>query len=186
MLCRVKLRAGIDYRKTISAGTAFPDPLLDALSGYLYLINDLHFDPGNIILCGESAGGHIALMLARYLSQLDLPLPGYVSVMAPWTDLTLSFSSYFDLAQWDTLSRDRLAQCVIDATRWYKPEAVKQVEFSPALHGKEAWAFLADADVKVYAYYGSRELFRDEVVKLAGDMKAAGVDVRLREVSSTP
>lgn len=179
-----ELIVGIDYRKTISADTAFPAPLIDALSGYLYLVNTLHFEPRNIILCGESAGGHVALMLARYLSQLDLPLPGYISAMAPWSDLTLSFPSYITLDPWDTLDRVRLAQCVRDAARWYDEEALKRVEFSPALHGAEAWAFLKEGGVKVYVYYGSRELFRDEVVKVAGDMKSAGVDVRVREVST--
>ena len=174
---------GIDYRKTISADTAFPAPLIDALSGYLYLINTLQFQPANITLCGESAGGHIALMLARYISKLSLPLPGVISVMAPWSDLTLSFPSYITLDPWDTLDRVRLAQCVKDAARWYKPEALQRVEFSPALHGKEAWTFLEEGNVRVFVWYGTRELFRDEAKKVAEDMEAAGVDVRVREVS---
>lgn len=45
----------------------FPAALIDALSAYHYLINTLGFSPSNVVLSGDSAGGHLALSLVRYL-----------------------------------------------------------------------------------------------------------------------
>lgn len=62
---------GVNYRKSIYPDAAFPGNLLDALSGYLYLVNELGFEPQNVIAMGDSAGGNTALGLARYLGELD-------------------------------------------------------------------------------------------------------------------
>lgn len=49
---------------------AFPAGLLDTLSAYLYLVHTLDFSPQNIIVVGDSAGGHFAVTLVRYLRLL--------------------------------------------------------------------------------------------------------------------
>lgn len=41
--CHFLLNAGLNYRKSLSAATAFPACLLDALAGYQYLIDELGF-----------------------------------------------------------------------------------------------------------------------------------------------
>ncbi|KAK0459045.1 hypothetical protein IW261DRAFT_1429997 [Armillaria novae-zelandiae] len=46
----------LDYR--LAPETHFPGPLHDAVIGYFRLIEDLHIPPENIIVCGDSAGGH--------------------------------------------------------------------------------------------------------------------------------
>ena len=44
----------------------------------------------NVILCGDSAGGGLALGLAMHFRDLSLPLPGRVILFSPWLDITVS------------------------------------------------------------------------------------------------
>ena len=65
---------------------AFPAALFDALADYAYLVRVVGFKPENVIVSGDSAGGHLALALARYLSLnnfADLPKPGGAILMSP-------------------------------------------------------------------------------------------------------
>lgn len=73
----------------------FPAALLDALAGYNYLVNVIGFTPLDIIICGDSAGGNLALALTRYLveyqtsSKVSLPAPpAGMILLSPWSDLS--------------------------------------------------------------------------------------------------
>ena len=55
----------LEYRKTGAAPT--PAALLDALSVFYHLTEDLGFEAGNISVVGDSAGGHLTNALVRYL-----------------------------------------------------------------------------------------------------------------------
>ncbi|KAH9885837.1 alpha/beta-hydrolase [Cubamyces lactineus] len=71
------------------AANPFPASLLDAIASYRYLVQDVGFEPHQIILAGDSAGGGIALNLARYLAIADLPdLPqaGGLLLLSPTMD----------------------------------------------------------------------------------------------------
>ena len=78
----------------------FPAALLDALTGYIHLVDVMGYDPSNIIVTGSSAGGNLALALVRYLvenqrHQRDFipPLPappGNLLLICPWADLSNS------------------------------------------------------------------------------------------------
>lgn len=46
---------GIEYR--VANLTPFPGIFADCLAGYVYLVRDCGFDPKNVILMGDSAGG---------------------------------------------------------------------------------------------------------------------------------
>jgi monoterpene epsilon-lactone hydrolase len=61
----------IDYR----LAPEFPQPnaLLDCVDGYTHLLKS--FKSQNIVVIGESAGGNLALVLAMYLRDHNLPLP---------------------------------------------------------------------------------------------------------------
>jgi acetyl esterase/lipase len=89
----------IEYRLTKGApldiNGAFPSALIDALAGYAYLVNDVGFDPKDIILEGDSAGGNLALALTRYLvqyaGQSNLPAPpGNLILLSPLGDMGAS------------------------------------------------------------------------------------------------
>lgn len=80
----------IEYRissaRPFTPSNAFPAALLDALAGYSYLISTIGFRPDNIIVSGDSAGGNLALALARHLVAINLtsvPLPGGLLLLSP-------------------------------------------------------------------------------------------------------
>ncbi|KAF8903472.1 alpha/beta-hydrolase [Gymnopilus junonius] len=71
----------------------FPTALVDAITGYNYLVNELGYAPQNIIVEGDSAGANLALALTRYLLENSLPNlspPGGLILVCPWSDLSLS------------------------------------------------------------------------------------------------
>ncbi|EED81345.1 hypothetical protein POSPLDRAFT_88000 [Postia placenta Mad-698-R] len=93
----------VEYRLTDPASNAnpFPAALIDCIAGYHYLIDIVDFAPENIILLGDSAGGNLALALARYIidnitelsTRMKLPPtpPSYSMVLlSPWCDLGTS------------------------------------------------------------------------------------------------
>ncbi|EKM50922.1 uncharacterized protein PHACADRAFT_199762 [Phanerochaete carnosa HHB-10118-sp] len=67
----------LEYRLSSSAPykpeNPFPASMLDALSGYRYLIETLGFETQNIILVGDSGGAQTASNLVRYLISARLP-----------------------------------------------------------------------------------------------------------------
>ncbi|KIJ59491.1 hypothetical protein HYDPIDRAFT_33178 [Hydnomerulius pinastri MD-312] len=83
----------LDYRLSSAApfvqANPFPAALLDTLSGYRYLVETVGFQPHNIVVCGDSAGGQLALSLTRYLireSIPSLPPPGALVLVSPSVD----------------------------------------------------------------------------------------------------
>lgn len=67
---------------------AFPTALIDAVAGYNYLVNVMGFHPSNILLSGDSVGGHLAINLVRYLISCvpSLPPPGAILLMSSGAD----------------------------------------------------------------------------------------------------
>lgn len=71
----------------------FPAAVEDALGSYKYLLSK-GYAPDHICLCGESAGGGLCYALCMKLREENLPLPGSIIALSPWTDLTASGASY--------------------------------------------------------------------------------------------
>jgi acetyl esterase/lipase len=68
----------------------FPAALQDALSSYLFLLNELHIPAHQIILAGDSAGATLVTSLLRYLyeygSTIDIPTPKCAVLLSPWVE----------------------------------------------------------------------------------------------------
>ena len=179
----VLIAQGVNYRKPVLPHTAFPAPLLDALSAYLHLINELHFDQRNITVLGVSAGGHLTMMLSRYLDDLDLPHPGSLALVGPWLDFEMRQDSYDRNKQYDHSTTGVLGLALQASTRWYQPKVLEELFFSPARAKSRDWEYLSSAAASVYINVGTRERMLDESHIVAGAMKEAGVDVRVQLVS---
>ncbi|MBQ1681481.1 MAG: alpha/beta hydrolase [Agathobacter sp.] len=80
-----------DYR--VAPENPFPAALEDALAAYQWLLSQNYFGE-QIILAGDSAGGGLAMALTMYLRDHNMPVPGGIIAMSPWTDLTASGESY--------------------------------------------------------------------------------------------
>ena len=57
------------------------------LSLYKSILADV--DNKNVIFMGDSAGGGLALALAQYLLEQELPQPGKIILLSPWLDITM-------------------------------------------------------------------------------------------------
>ena len=101
----------------------FPAAQDDAMEAYQYLL-DSGYQPENIAVVGESAGGGLALSLVLRLRDEGKPLPACVVGISPWADLTLSGSSYNNNVRLDpTLIRESLAYYVIAYAAGHEDEA---------------------------------------------------------------
>ncbi len=90
----------------------YPAALEDCLTAYRYLLSK-GYQPGSILLCGESAGGGLCYSLCLRLKKEGLPQPGGIVAISPWTDLMLSGESYEANQQSDpSMSVDFLKYCV--------------------------------------------------------------------------
>ncbi|GAA5871840.1 hypothetical protein JCM3774_000316 [Rhodotorula dairenensis] len=134
----------VEYR--LSPQFPFPCSLHDCLAAYLYLIRPppgakhRAVDPAKITICGDSAGGGMALALMCLLRDVGLPLPAGAMLLSPWCDLTHSFPSI--LQNTDTDIPPPYGFAVFKpSTLWPPPppEFRKRAAESTSLHGlKEA------------------------------------------------
>ena len=81
----------VGYR--LAPENPFPSALEDVLEAYNYLLSK-GYAPERISLFGESAGVGLCYSLCLKLKGTDIPLPGSIVAISPWTDLTQSGESY--------------------------------------------------------------------------------------------
>ncbi|KAI0157248.1 alpha/beta hydrolase fold-3 domain-containing protein [Xylariaceae sp. FL1272] len=79
----------VQYRLSGHAGlNPFPAALQDAVSSYLYLLNDLKISPDQTVMIGDSAGGNLILALLRYIhhfgTETGIPNPKGAVLLSPW------------------------------------------------------------------------------------------------------
>lgn len=78
----------LDYR--LAPEHPHPAALEDAVLAYRLMLR--RYQPRDIALVGESAGGGLCLALALKIKELNLPLPGKILVLSPWVDLSFSLA----------------------------------------------------------------------------------------------
>jgi acetyl esterase/lipase len=78
------------YRLSRDQQTRFPAAIQDVVTFYQYILSQ-GVRADNIILSGDSAGGHLVLAFLRYLHEYNdiLPSPKGVMVWSPWIDITV-------------------------------------------------------------------------------------------------
>ncbi|EMD33262.1 hypothetical protein CERSUDRAFT_126382 [Gelatoporia subvermispora B] len=106
---------GLDYRLSATHPhdpvNPYPAALIDVVSGYRYLVATLGFAPADVILMGDSSGGHLGLNLVRYLisaSLPSLPPPGAVMLLHPSLDWALTH----DMLRGSSMQRNYYADYV--------------------------------------------------------------------------
>lgn len=85
--CRVLM---VDYR--LAPEIPFPAAIEDGLKVYKWLLSTGQ-SPAKTLICGDSAGGGLALILLQALRDEDLPRPGAGIAISPLADLTHSGES---------------------------------------------------------------------------------------------
>ena len=82
----------VAYR--LAPENVFPAAFDDAVTAYEYLIDNCGYEPSEVILCGESAGGGLCFALCQELVRRSRPVPAGIVTVSPWTDMTASGRSY--------------------------------------------------------------------------------------------
>jgi acetyl esterase/lipase len=155
-----------DYR--LAPEHPFPAALEDAVAVYRWLAG--RFDPRRIAFMGDSAGGGLALATLYKLRDEGLALPAAAVAVSPWTDLALTGRSLqanaaadpmLNVANLPALANDYL--CGADPRNHYA---------SP-LYGDAAGL------PPTLIHVGSDEILRDDAIRMAEKLKAAGCDVEI-------
>ncbi|KAI4263329.1 MAG: hypothetical protein L6R42_001519 [Xanthoria sp. 1 TBL-2021] len=168
------------YRLASSPDGRFPAAFQDALTAYAYLI-DVGVRSSNIVLSGDSAGGHLVVMLLRYLSENHglLGDPRAALLWSPWLNLAV------DPADIDR-SRNSTTDFVLGAfVRWavesFVPPDMDLMHpyLSPLYHP-------FSTQIPIWVQVGRLEVLHEEAVLFADRMLKMMNIVELLEVSYAP
>ena len=83
----------VSFEYRLAPEHKFPAPIDDGEVIWNYLL-EKGFSAKNILMSGDSAGGHLVLSLTQRLLGEDRLPPRALIVMSPWTDMTATSSSY--------------------------------------------------------------------------------------------
>ncbi|MHA2288288.1 MAG: alpha/beta hydrolase [Promethearchaeota archaeon] len=156
----------IEYR--LAPEHPFPAALEDSIRSYKWLLSQ-NYDPSNIIIGGQSAGGGLTIATLLKLKELQIPFPKGAILMSPWADLTLEGKSLEHNKKYEP----DLVEGVIELAKLYaQSESVRNPLISPIL-----------ADLKglppMLIQAGGIEALLDDSITLAENAKSAGVEVIL-------
>jgi acetyl esterase/lipase len=146
----------------------YPAALDDSLKAYQWLLGQ-GYQPQNILIMGESAGGGLCLATLLALRDKGLPLPIAAVALSPWTDLKLTGDSY----------RTKANVCI-------SPPGMNVVcsKYYAGDHDPtEPWISPLYGDLQglppLYIVVGEYETMLDDSTRFALKAKAAGVDTTL-------
>ncbi len=150
-----------DYR--LAPEHPFPAGLDDAVRVYRWLATRV--EPRRIAVVGDSAGGGLALATLYRLRDEGFALPGALVAISPWTDLALTGGS---------LRSNAAADPMMDVTMfpkiagYYLAGADPRNPYVSPLYGDASG--LPPTLIQV----GSDEVLRDDAVRMAAQLQAAG------------
>ncbi|MGN9780563.1 alpha/beta hydrolase [Nonomuraea sp. ZG12] len=162
----------LDYRQGPAHNLA--DSLADALDAYDCLLKRGH-DAADVIIAGDSAGGHLTLATLLALRDRGLPLPVAAICLSPWADLT-DFPRRANRWQDPMLAAGRVRWL---ARRWTSGLDPCDPLVSPVLGD-----FTGLPPLMIVT--GSTEVLRDEAHRVAVRAREGGVPVTYEEWPHMP
>lgn len=145
-----------------------PAQLDDGIAAYRFLLSS-GVAANRLVVGGDSAGGHLALMLVARLMALDLPQPALVFGLSPWTDIGRRGVSQFGNDRYDMVQGWQTLQY----GEWLKRgTACSDAELSPIHQNFRGVA-------PVYLQAGGKEILVDMIRDFARALRAQGASVRL-------
>ncbi|KAG4428793.1 hypothetical protein IFR05_015726 [Cadophora sp. M221] len=182
--CKISV-AVLDY--TLCPEEKYPTQMYQGVLALEHILK-LGYQPHNIMLGGDSAGGNLCLSLFSHLMhsyddqrfpklRLTGPLCG-AFVISPLVSLDLSTKSFKENAYSDILSLPNIRDwgaLMFDETPFSK-ESQEGLAWGMALDGSDEWWRALNTTVKrLYISAGGQELFRDHVVEFSERIRRLGV-----------
>jgi acetyl esterase/lipase len=146
----------------------YPAALDDSITAYKWLLTQ-NINPKNVVFCGESAGGGLAMATLLKIRELELPMPTAAIMISPWVDLEGSGMYLRKNYKYEPILADGAK---LMAVLYAGKNSKKDPYISPIfadLRGLPPLLFQA----------GGIEVIRDEVVSCAEQAKNSEVDVTL-------
>ncbi|RAO68920.1 uncharacterized protein BHQ10_004932 [Talaromyces amestolkiae] len=171
----------VDYRLSSNPKSSHPAQLQDAITAYNYLIQDLQISPSRILVSGDSAGAHLAILLLRHLTthpEIGLPLPRALLLHSPWLDLTPKGTSVDSMPG----GRDYISDAFLQwgATTFTPKGSSRDADFvSPFYH-----PFASPIPIWVQA--GGVEKLYSTIAEWVGKMRDAGSTIELYTMEDMP
>jgi epsilon-lactone hydrolase len=157
----------VDYR--LAPEHPFPAALDDAVAVYRWLVAGMA-DPRRTAVMGDSAGGGLALALLLRLRDDGLELPGAAIALSPWTDLALTGASLSLNMKSDPMLNTAQARLFAGS---YLAGADPRNPYASPLYGNPAGL------PPTLIHVGSDEILRDDSVRMAETLRAAGCRVTI-------
>lgn len=162
-----------DYR--LAPEHPFPAAVEDAGKVYRWLAGRM--DPARIVFIGDSSGGGLLLATLYKMRDEGFALPGAAVAISPWTDLALTGPSLRGNAKLDPMMD--IERLPTFAQR-YLGEADPRHPYASPLYGD------ASGLPPILIQVGSDEILRDDAIRMAAKLRAAGGDVELEEWPRMP
>lgn len=164
----------VNYRK--AGKHAWPAPVDDVVHAYQHLL-DLGYRNDQIVMVGDSAGGHLTLCTLLALRDRQLPMPAGGIAASPWANLAGDFPAMDENRHRDVILH---ADAIRALGRFHaRGKHLKSPEISPAFASYEGLPplFLLATDC---------EILRDDVRAVRDAALRAGVTVRYHEAQGLP
>lgn len=150
--------------------------LEDALTAYRFLLDRGHA-PEDILVAGDSAGGHLTLSLLQTLRDQGQPLPRAALCLSPWADTACTSDSMHHNSRLDPM---------------FPANAVRQLgkffeQHGDPFHPSRSPVYGEFHDLPpLFLMAGSTELLRDDARRVAYHARMAGVRVVHEEWHQMP
>lgn len=165
---KLALHTGIEvvtFEYGLAPENPYPGPINDGLKIWDYLMH-LGFGGRNIIICGDSAGGNMALEICLSLKEAGRILPRAMVLFSPWSDMRAVNSSYETNKEKDpTLTYEYV--CSVRTAYAGADADFENPKLSPLLADLEG---MPPSLIQV----GSTEILKDDAEKLAKKLTKSG------------
>ncbi|MEE4206378.1 MAG: alpha/beta hydrolase [Erythrobacter sp.] len=157
-----------------------PASVQDSLADACFADLAMTHAPEGIVLCGDSAGGHMALSLALRLARAGGAQPGRLALFAPWLDVSMQDPAMQEVEPHDILLKIGTLRATGELFAGERDPAGAQC--SPLFTPKEELAALPPTRI----WTGRHDLFIVDSRTFAGKLRNAGIDAKLYEYEGAP
>ena len=157
----------VDYR--LAPEHCFPAAPDDCHAAYRWLLAQ-GYQPNEIVIAGDSAGGNLALATLQRIKAAGEPMPSCAVLLSPFVDCTLSGESMLSNEPHDPMFT--LSGMLVIRRLYVQPEQFMDPSASPLFAD---FSGLPPMLIQV----GDIEMLRDDAVRTARKAHAAGVAVEL-------